>query len=293
MAAQLAIATAILFAAGSVTAKKGLSRMTVVAGLLVSLLMTGLVTLVAAVIDSPDSWPVMPIVMFAASGLLGDGVGRVAFLSAVHRLGPSTAVPIQTATYPTLTVLLGVVALSESVSAVQLLGVAAVVLGVWTLASGGSPRAERSILQSHRGALVLPVLAGASFGLADVFRKHGLEDLPSPAFGATVAALTALISWTAAIGSAAQLRRQVRLGDGTGWLALSGVLQGLGLLTLFGALDEGDVSLVGPIVASQPLVVVVLSAFLLRELEALTRAVVLGALATMVGVILVASTWPA
>ena len=289
MAAQLAIATAVLFGASSVTAKKGLAGMTVVAGLLVSLLMTGLVTLVAAAIDAPGSWPVVPILMFAASGLLGDGAGRVAFLSAVHRLGPSTAVPIQTSTYPTLTVLLGVVVLSESVSAVQLVGVAAVVLGVWTLTSGGSPRAERSILRSHRGALLLPVLAGVSFGLADVFRKHGLEGLPSPAFGATVAALTALTAWTAVIGSAAQLRRQVRLGDGTGWLALSGVLQGLALLTLFGALDEGDVSLVGPIVASQPLVVVILSAFLLRELEALTRAVVLGALVTMIGVILVAS----
>ena len=92
--ALLAVTTAILFAASSVTAKRGLATTTVMAGLLVSLLMTGLVTLVAAVIDWPDSWPLAPIVLFAVSGLLGDGLGRVAFLGAVHRLGPSTAVPI-------------------------------------------------------------------------------------------------------------------------------------------------------------------------------------------------------
>lgn len=288
--ALLAVTTAILFAAGSVTAKRGLATTTVMAGLLVSLLMTGLVTLVAAVIDWPDSWPLAPIVLFAVSGLLGDGLGRVAFLGAVHRLGPSTAVPIQTSTYPTLTVVLGVVLLSESVSVLQLFGVAAVVLGVWKLTSGGSSSIERTTLSSHRAALALPALAGVGFGLADVFRKQGLEELPSPALGATVAAMAAVACWTMTIGSAAPLRRQIRIGEGTGWLALSGVLQGLGLLTLFGALEAGDVSSVGPIVASQPLVVVILSGFFLRELEALTRSVVLGAVVTVFGVILVAST---
>jgi drug/metabolite transporter (DMT)-like permease len=290
----LAIATAVFFAAGSVTAKRGLQAMNMMAGLLVSLVMTTMVTLVAVLADPPSSWPVRAIIFFAASGLLGDGVGRIAFLGGVHRLGPSTAVPIQTAIYPALAVVLGIVLLSESVPASRLLGVGAVVVGVWTLTSGSEPDYEQSSairrtseLRQHRVAFSLPAVAGVAFGSADVLRKEGLDYLPSPALGATVAALAALTAWACLVGAAAPLRRQVHMGDGAGWFAVSGVLQGLGLLALFGALDAGNVSSVAPIVASQPLVVVVFSAFLLKEVEALSWSIIVGSFLTMVGVIVV------
>ena len=81
----------------------------------------------------------------------------------------------------------------------------------------------------------------------------------------------------------------MRLGKGAGWFAVSGVFQGLGLLALFGALEAGNVSLVGPIVAAQPLAVVAFSALLLRDVEAVTRAIVIGCVLTVVGVVLVVS----
>ena len=291
------MATALMFAGGSVAAKRGLQSMAVMPGLLVSLVSTLAVTLVAVVADPPGTLPIMAIGLFATSGLLGDGVGRVAFLAGVHRLGPSTAIPLQTATYPLVVVFLGITLLSESTTAGQLAGVGAVVLGVWILTTSNEPSLDRTgsedgritALRRHRVAFLLPAAAGIVFGLSDVFRKEGLDQLASPVFGAAVAAAAALIAWLALIGASPRLRKQVRLGKGAGWFAVSGAFQGLGLLALFGALEAGNVSLVGPIVAAQPLAVVAFSALLLRDVEAVTRAIVIGCVLTVVGVVLVVS----
>jgi transporter family protein len=57
----------------------------------------------------------------------------------------------------------------------------------------------------------------------------------------------------------------MRLGRGAGYGALSGALAAGALITLFLALDAGDVSRVVPITSAYPVVTVLLAALLLSE----------------------------
>jgi uncharacterized membrane protein len=62
---------------------------------------------------------------------------------------------------------------------------------------------------------------------------------------------------------------------------------GSAILFLFHALDRADVSLVAPLVATQPLFVLLLSALILRHLERRERSTVLASLVVVGGTILV------
>jgi DME family drug/metabolite transporter len=83
------------------------------------------------------------------------------------------------------------------------------------------------------------------------------------------------------------VRRKVRFGRSAWWFSAGGVLAALAVLSQFHALDRGEVSVVSPIVAAQPVAVIVLSAVLLRELDPLTGRRILGALVAVAGTILV------
>ena len=137
-------------------------------------------------------------------------------------------------------------------------------------------------------ALPLPVLAGVGFAVSDLFRKSGLDETPDPAFGALVAVGTMLTILVVATAAVPRLRRQIKVGEGWGWLVAAGVSIAVALLTLFEALEGGAVSAVGPIIAAQPLAVVGLSWALLHNIERVTLRMVIGAALVVAGVILIA-----
>ena len=292
MPIAFAAAAAFCFAAGAVFVKRGMDGNSLVTALLISLSVTAFVTAVFAAFDMPQELSLLGVALFAASGVTGDGIGRAAFFGAVDRLGPSISTPIQTATYPAVALIGGVLLFSETLTVVRVLGAAAIVAGIWALTGqnpaggNGSPRTGAGF--GWHWAYLLPVAAGVAFGISDFLRKVGLDETPNPAFGATVAAATVLAIWGAIALSVPRVRSQVKLGPGWQWFIGTGVFVGFGVVSVFAALDEGDVTLVGPIIAAQPIAVVGLSALLLREIEPLTWRHVAGATLAVVGVISIA-----
>jgi uncharacterized membrane protein len=59
------------------------------------------------------------------------------------------------------------------------------------------------------------------------------------------------------------------------------------MLSVFYALSHGKVVIVEPLVSSNPVLTLLLTAIFLRDVEALSRRVIIGALLTVVGTILV------
>ena len=292
MPIAFAAAAAFCFAAGGVFVKRGMDGNSLVTALLISLSVTAFVTAVFAAFDMPQELSLLAVALFAAAGVMGDGIGRAAFFGAVDRLGPSISTPIQTAAYPAVALIGGVLLFSETLTVVRVLGAAAIVSGIWALtgqnpAGGdGSPRTGAGF--GWHWAYLLPVAAGVAFGISDFLRKVGLDETPNPAFGATVAAATVLAIWGAIALSVPRVRSQVKLGPGWQWFIGTGVFVGFGVVSVFAALDEGDITLVGPVIAAQPIAVVGLSALLLREIEPLTWRHVAGATLAVVGVISIA-----
>ncbi|GMR02346.1 MAG: hypothetical protein BMS9Abin20_0679 [Acidimicrobiia bacterium] len=291
----LATVAAVFFAAGSVTAKRGMQNTSVIAALMIVSGVAAVILGIVVAFDPPHGVTLTAVVLFAVAGLAGDGIGRFSLLGAVDRLGPSTAIPIQTATYPLIAVTGGIVVLSEEVSILQGAGAFTIVAGIWILLGShmGVPVADDVVEPERKvrrfSVLVLPVIAGVGFAVADLFRKLGLGETPDPAFGALVAVTSMLLMTAVFVGSVPKMRSQIRVGPGWGWLVVAGASIAAALLALFEALDGGSVSVVGPIIAAQPLAVVGLSWALLHNIERVTPRMVAGAALVVVGVVLIAA----
>lgn len=290
----LATVAAVSFAAGSVTAKRGMQNTSVVAALMISSGVAAIILGIVVAFDPPHGVTLTAVVLFVIAGLVGDGIGRFSMLGAVDRLGPSTAIPIQTATYPLIAVTGGIVVLSEKVSLVQGAGAFTVVAGIWILLGPHTTEpVTDEVAESERktrrfSVLVLPVIAGVGFAVSDLFRKLGLDETPDPAFGALIAVTSMLLIMAVAVGAVPKMRSQIRVGPAWGWLVVAGACIAVALLALFKALDGGTVSVVGPIIAAQPLAVVVLSWALLHNIERVTLRMVAGAVLVVGGVVLIA-----
>ena len=291
MPVLFALGAACCFAALGITAKRGVQGNSIVTALLVSLPIGAMVMLIFMALDMPESVSLRAVGLFVAAGIIGEGLGRTSFILAVARLGPSTATPIQTASYPVLALIGGMVMFSEVVTGWRVAGAAAIVAGIWALVGGdkrfGGTLATGHIARRWRWAYLLPVVGGLSFASSDIVRKLGLSATPYPAFGALVGNVVVLMIWAVVVASAPRIRRLAKLGPGWQWFLLTGMLAGLGVLSVFRALEAGDVSVVGPIIMAQPLIVVLLSALFLRDLERLTWKIFTGAVLTVLGVILI------
>ena len=294
MPVLFAMAAACFFATVGITAKRGVQQNGIVTALVISLPVGALVMLLFVILDMPESVSLRAVGLFVAAGIIGEGLGRTSFILAVQRLGPSTATPIQTATYPVLALVGGVLLFSETVTGMRVAGAMSIVAGIWALVGGDEDPARRraggDLARGHRWVYLLPVVGGLSFATSDIVRKLGLIETPSPAFGALVGNVTIVAVWVLVLVSSPRIRRVARPGPGWQWFLVTGVFAGLGVLSVFGALGAGDVSVVGPIIMAQPLVVVVLSALFLRDLERLTWKIVAGAMLTVLGVVLITIT---
>jgi drug/metabolite transporter (DMT)-like permease len=266
----------------------------VIAGVLLSL-GTGDLILLGAVLTTDAALPTgAALIVLAISGLLAPALARALAITSIDRLGPTTAIPIQGSVYPLCAVAGALLFLGESLTLLQVAGVVAIVLGVWMLTRNNShgssepaaSRGKRARAWTFNLVLLLPAAAGLSKGLADLVRKEGLDLAASATGSAFIGQTGALVAWALAL-SVPAVRSRVRFGRGWWWFSAGGVLASLAVLSQFHALDRGAVSVVSPIVAAQPVAVILFSALLLRHLDPLTPRRVSGALVAVAGTILV------
>ena len=277
-----------MFAGSHVVSKKGTQTTSVIAGLIISLATGTLILGVATLTRLPTSLSGKGVAVIAASGILAPALARGAAIAGIDRLGPSTSVPIQCGTYPLLAVLGAIVILHEPVSGLRFAGVVAIVVGVWLLSRPAEePKRDSTRRLFRRPGVMFPIAAGLAKGSADIVRKTGLDLVPHATFGAALGLATALTVWLVATALLPPVRSKISFGSGTPWFVLGGSFAGLAVLLQFHALQNGDVSTVSPIVASQPIIVLLFSAVFLRGLERVNLRIALGVAGVVVGTILV------
>jgi uncharacterized membrane protein len=98
-----------------------------------------------------------------------------------------------------------------------------------------------------------------------------------------------LFAWLVIVAAVPSVRAGVRFGPRAWWLVLAGVLIGFAILSVYNAFRRGEVSIVTPINAVQPLLVLLLSSLFLRDLEQIRPMTVISGVAIVIGVILVSS----
>jgi drug/metabolite transporter (DMT)-like permease len=214
--------------------------------------------------------------VFALVGLFFPAAVTLLTYTGNHRMGPTITSAVSCTT-PMFALSGAILFLGEALTAGNVIGTAVIVLGMLALTWTGSARARDWPLW----AIALPVAAAAIRALAQVFTKAGLALWSSPyaagLIGYSVSAVVILVA--ARAGGAPKVTDRRALP----WFVATGFFNGSSLFLMYVALDQGQVSLVSPIVATYPLFTLALSMLLLRH-ERIAPRIALGAILTVAGV---------
>jgi drug/metabolite transporter (DMT)-like permease len=276
-AVLLAIASAFLFGAMTVAIKIALGRGAgAEAGALFTVLVALGVTLPFAAFQGgplAGSWP------FLLAGLLGPGLSQLLFTLAVREAGPSrTSVVVGTA--PLFSVAIALVFLDEPLEAGLVAGAVLIVAGGLLLV-GERDRPDHVRLAGLGLALVATIVFATRDNLIR-WLAVDTDVAPEVAAAATLGAGGALIAaYVLATGT------PLRTFDARAFVP-AGALFGLSYVCLFEAYYRGLVTVVSPLVATESLWGVVLSAIWLRS-ERVGVRLVAGALLVVSGGILIGS----
>ncbi len=224
--------------------------------------------------DVVEAWP------FLLAGLLGPGLSQLLFTFAVREAGPSrTSVVVGTA--PLFAVAIALVVLDEPLEAGLAAGAVLVVAGGLLLVSErGRPEHVRAI------GLVLALGSTLVFAVRDNLVRWLAVDTdvaPGVAAAATLAAGAALIAvFLLGKGTPARLR------DSRAFVP-AGLLFGISYVCLFEAYYRGPVTVVSPLVATESLWGVAVSAIVLGRSERIGVRVAAGAVLVVAGGVLIGS----
>ena len=273
IAVLLALASAALFGAMTVAVRLGLRGLPDAGGAALATVIPALCIGLVAAAFHPNlhgAWP------FLLAGLLAPGGSQVLFTLAVREVGASrTSVMVGGA--PLVAVAIALVFLDEPLRVPLLIGALAIVGGGVLLA------AERD-RPGHLRRLGLVYAAGAAVLFAtrdNLARALHTHATPGTAAAATlVAGTVAAAVWTRRAPTTRELKR----------LAPAGVLFGLSYVCLFEAYFRGRVSVVSPLVATESLWGVGLSALLIRHTEGMGRRLAFGALLVVAGGAVIGAT---
>lgn len=269
-AVLFALASAALFGVMTVAVRLGLLRKPDVrVGAAVTALVALAVALAAVPFGSGET-DSADLLLFALAGLFAPGVSQLLFTLAVRDAGAARASVVVGAA-PLVTVALGLLVLDEPIELALLAGAALIIVGGTALAW------ERLRPASFRAVgLAWAVGCTLLFSSRDTFVRWFSEE--TPLASATGAAAT-LLGGSIVLALAAANRRWER------WAAFvpAGLAFGLSYVCLFEAFYRGRVTVVSPLVATESLWGVGLSALLIGRSERIGRRLVLGALLIVAG----------
>jgi drug/metabolite transporter, DME family len=273
---------ALCFSVAHILIRRGLVESNAMTGSFISLSMSAVVlwALVPFLTSVSALWS-PPLLIFIAAGILAPGIGRTLSYVGIEKIGVARSVPIANSS-PIFASIFAVIFLAEAWVLQNIVGTLLVISGVVMLSLAKPAKDEWRKLD-----IVYPLVGSMAFGGSAILRKAGLDFVDSPVLAAAVTA------GAAAIFSFALL--QVRGGKeafkltrrSATWLFSAGFINTAAMLSVFYALSHGQVVIVEPLVSSNPVLTLMLTAIFLRDVEVLSPRVIMGGLLTVLGTILV------
>ncbi|HZQ89579.1 MAG TPA: DMT family transporter [Gaiellaceae bacterium] len=271
-AVGLALASAVLFGGMSVGLRFALDReRDVMLGTFATVSTALVVALAWAVAEAPArgvhasaAWP------FALAGVLQPGIGQLFATLAIRETGSSRASMVF-GTAPVVAVAIALVFLGEPVSAPLLVGAVLIVGGSVELA-----RERDRPAHFRRAGLLFALVTVVLFASRDNLVRWLAKTTSAPPAVTASAALLGGLVLLAVVVRPRLSRRMLPF-------VPAGISFGLSYVALFEAFYRGRVSIVSPLVATESLVGVGLSALLLRHTELVGRRLAVGAVLIVAG----------
>jgi len=287
MASALAIIAAFLYGASMILARIGMKETDTFSGAVISMIFSLLGSLLPFIFFVPfrhfASWA---LIYFIMAGLSGPCFGRFMLFIGINRLGSSVASTLYSIK-PLFSALAAVLILGENLTIGIALATAIMVAGLAIVSSKQSSKPTES--SWSKKDLIFPILAGAAYGLSQVFRKIGLNIIDEPLMGVVVLNVAA-VSFSLTLAFFRRNHQQLTFNQRKAWVifGLSGIFSVSGQLTVFYALSIGSVVIVSPLSSISPLFVILMAFIFLKGSERVTWKVILGAVLIVGGTILLA-----
>ena len=227
----------------------------------------------------PSDGNLKAVALFACIGLFFPGTVALLNFESNRLMGPNIAGALSSIA-PVFAIALAIVILGEHILGSQLLALAAIVVGITLMYRGQISLSGRSLW-----LLALPMAASAIRGVIQPIVKFGLQWWPNPIAAVVVSyTVSSAVLILSALGRAGA---SIPIIDHRGvfWFAAVGLCNGLSVLAMYGALEYGPVAVISPLIASCPLVTLLLSRAFLRK-EHLSPQLIVGVRVTVCGVVL-------
>jgi len=225
---------------------------------------------------------VKSLLSFTAAGLVGTFLGRIFQYLGVERVGASRTEPVSRGSL-IVSAILAILVLGEPITAGHLIGIVLLVIGILTIGYEMSKEKTEKLGWRPSWNISLPFIAMFFFGLESPFGKIGLSEGTPVLVGLSVKFSIALLAMAGYLfktnrGSIFPFRRGERkLYFAAGLLASA--VHGLRYI----ALSISRIVVVDPFLSITPLFVLLLSHFLLKELERITALLVFGSIMVVLG----------
>ncbi|XES76268.1 MAG: DMT family transporter [Candidatus Bathyarchaeia archaeon] len=220
---------------------------------------------------------------FAISGVLSPGLIRLLYYQGLKKLGATVNSSVYAA-YPLYSALLAVLLLDEALSFLNMLGIVAIVAAIVVADLSLNSNRKRSSAWKY---LLFPILAGVTFAVSHIIRKHALNLSNVPVMGVAVAYAFSFLPFGILLFSSRATRKNLAFKQNFRWFWAAGVGQAAAWFLAFYAFSLEKVTVVTPLISIEPLFVVLFTFLFLKELEPVSPKLFISIALTVLGVTLV------
>ena len=265
----LALASAVSFSIGSIFIRKGLVRHQSVYSAFYTFAVATAIIWIIVLTGNQQLPSGLGFLLFSLKGIVEPGFIVFVFFTAFKKLGVAVTVPVIGVATP-VTTLLAVIFLKEELNFFIALGTVMIVAGIILLVfKGGKTR----INKKH---LMVAIAASMLIGASALMSKVALNVSNTPIGGVAVSFTIGLAVQFAIIASLGKFREL----PGTLYKAelflVAGIFSALAFSFYNLSVSLGNLSVVFPLLAIQPIFVLVLSWFFLKKHEEITKNIVAG-----------------
>ncbi len=277
-----ALVASLGFAVSHILIRRGLAESNPLAGFAISIVIScvTLWSMVAATLPLAVFWT-HAIWYFAVGGLFASGLGRWLVYVSIDRLGVARSIPVVSTT-PMFASILAVLIVGEHWTLGAFFGTVLIIGGVIVISRTHEQKGE-----FRRRDFIFPILGALSFSFSASVRKLGFFIANLPLMASCVNATTGLALAVAMIYAQGGPRKVLPMSRPVfAWFVAAGICNTTGMLANFYALSTGDIVIVEPLISTNPVLTVVLTAIFLRDVETVNMRVCLGVALTFAGTLL-------
>ncbi len=224
------------------------------------------------------------ILIFALSGVLTPGIVRLLYYKGMEKLGAPVNSSLY-ATYPLYTALLAHLFLSEILMPGNWAGILLVFLS--GILIEWSSRENHVEGKHRRWNLLFPLVGGLTLGVGSIMRKFALDLFNAPVLGVAVAYTFSLVPFLMIFLASKPIRERVSLKKDLRLFWAAGIGQAVTWILSFYALSYSEVSIVTPLLSTEPVFIAIFAYFYLKKIERVSAKLLVSIILTVLGIVLV------